>query len=87
MAQDVNSPNNKKGSLKERFAKGEKDPDFLINIMKLNSSSDFNLPNRHLKDILKIKATEEFSKDDVGLLLFFLKSTEDKNYKVYRPKS
>lgn len=84
MAQDVNSPNNKKGSLKERFAKGEKDPDFLINIMKLNSSSDFNFAKQASERYFENKkATEEFSKDDVGLLLFFLKSTEDKNYKVF----
>lgn len=84
MAQDVNSPNNKKGSMKERFAKGEKDPDFLINIMKLNSSSDFNFAKQASERYFENKkATEEFSKDDVGLLLFFLKSTEDKNYKVF----
>lgn len=84
MAQDVNSHNNKKGSLKERFAKGEKDPDFLINIMKLNSSSDFNFAKQASERYFENKkATEEFSKDDVGLLLFFLKSTEDKNYKVF----
>ncbi|MFY7845814.1 thioredoxin family protein [Chryseobacterium gambrini] len=84
MAQDVNSPNNKKGSLKERFAKGEKDPDFLINIMKLNSSSDFNFAKQASERYFENKkATEEFSKDDIGLLLFFLKSTEDKNYKVF----
>lgn len=84
MAQDVNSPNNKKGSLKERFAKGEKDPEFLINIMKLNSSSDFNFAKQASERYFENKkATEEFTKDDVGLLLFFLKSTEDKNYKVF----
>lgn len=84
MAQDVNSPNNKKGSLKERFAKGEKNPEFLINIMKLNSSSDFNFAKQASERYFENKKkTEEFSKDDVGLLLFFLKSTEDKNYKVF----
>ncbi|ALR30934.1 disulfide isomerase [Chryseobacterium sp. IHB B 17019] len=84
MAQDINSPNNKKGSLKERFANGEKDPEFLINIMKLNSSSDFNFAkNASERYFENKKKTEEFSKDDVGLLLYFLKSTEDKNYKTF----
>jgi thioredoxin-related protein len=84
MAQDINSPNNKKGSLKERFANGEKDPEFLINIMKLNSSSDFNFAkNASERYFENNKKTEEFSKDDVGLLLYFLKSTEDKNYKTF----
>jgi thioredoxin-related protein len=84
MAQDVNSPNNKKGSLKERFANGEKDPEFLINIMKLNSSSDFDFAKKASERYFENKKkTEEFTKDDVGLLLFFVKSTEDKNYKVF----
>lgn len=84
MAQDINSPNNKKGSLKERFAKGEKDPEFLINIMKLNSSSDFDFAKKASERYFENKKkTEEFTKDDVGLLFFFLKSTEDKNYKVF----
>jgi len=84
MAQDINSPNNKKGSLKERFAKGEKDPEFLINIMKLNSSSDFDFAKKASERYFQNKKkTEEFTKDDVGLLFFFLKSTEDKNYKVF----
>lgn len=84
MAQDVNSPNNKKGSLKDRFAAGEKDPEFLINIMKLNSSSDYNFAKQASERYFENKKkTEEFTKDDVGLLLFFLKSTEDKNYKTF----
>lgn len=84
MAQNINSPNNKKGSLKERFEKGEKDPEFLINIMKLNSSSDFDFAKRASERYFENKAkTSEFTKDDVGLLLYFLKSTEDKNYKVF----
>lgn len=84
MAQDINSPNNKKGSLKERFAKGEKDKDFLINIMKLNSSSDFEFAKLASERYFSNrKKTDEFTKDDVGLLLYFLKSTEDVNYNTF----
>lgn len=87
MAQDINSPNNKKGSLKERFANGEKDSDFLINIMKLNSSSDFEFARKASERYFANKKTgEELSKDDVGFLLFFLKSTEDPNYKIFTSK-
>ncbi|MBB4806052.1 thioredoxin-related protein [Chryseobacterium defluvii] len=84
MAQDVNSPNNKKGSLKERFAQGEKDPEFLINVMKLNSSSDFDFAKKASERYFENKKnTDELSKEDVGYLLYFLKSTEDPNYKVF----
>lgn len=84
MAQNINSPNNKKGSLKERFEKGEKDPEFLINIMRLNSSSDFDFAKKASERYFENKEkTSELTKDDIGLLLFFLKSSEDKNYKIF----
>lgn len=81
MAQDINSPNNKKGSLKERFASGEKDPEFLINIMKLNANSDYGFAKKASEVYFKNKKKgEELSKEDIGYMLFFLKSTEDVNY-------
>lgn len=87
MAQDINSPNNKKGSLKDRFAKGEKDPEFLINIMKLNSTSDYDFAKKASERYFENKnKAEELSKDDIGFLLFFLKSVEDPNYKVFTSK-
>ncbi|MBV8328816.1 thioredoxin fold domain-containing protein [Chryseobacterium sp.] len=84
MAQDINAPGNKKGSLKERFANGEKDPEFLINVMKLNSSSDYDFAKKASERYFENKKkTEEFSKDEIDLLLYFVKSTEDKNYTVF----
>ncbi|EJL69462.1 thioredoxin family protein [Chryseobacterium populi] len=84
MAQDINSPNNKKGSLKDRFAKGEKDPEFLMNIMKLNSTTDFDFAKKASERYFENKkSTEELTRDDIGFMLFFLKSTEDPNYKVF----
>jgi thioredoxin-related protein len=87
MAQDINSPNNKKGSLKDRFANGEKDPEFLINIMKLNSSSDYDFAKKASERYFETKKkTDVLSKDDIGYLLFFLKSVEEPNYKVFIAK-
>ncbi|KQR92575.1 disulfide isomerase [Chryseobacterium sp. Leaf180] len=84
MANDLNSPDNKKGSLKDRFAAGENDSEFLINIMRLNSSSDFDFAKKASERYFdNKKKTDEFTKDDVGLLLYFLKSPEDKNYRVF----
>lgn len=84
MAQDVNAPNNKKGSLKERFAQGEKDPEFLVNVMKLTSTSDFEFAKKASERYFENKKkTDELSKEDIGYLLFFLKSMEDPNYKIF----
>jgi thioredoxin-related protein len=84
MAQDINSQGNKKGSLKERFANGEKDPEFLINIMKLNSDTDYEFAKKASERYFENKkATDPMSKDEIGYMLFFLKSTEDSNYKAF----
>ncbi|UHO39341.1 thioredoxin fold domain-containing protein [Chryseobacterium capnotolerans] len=84
MAQDINSQGNKKGSLKERFANGEKDPQFLINIMKLNSDTDYEFAKKASERYFENKkASEPLSKDEIGFMLFFLKSTEDSNYKAF----
>ncbi|MCX8532853.1 thioredoxin family protein [Chryseobacterium luquanense] len=84
MVQDVNAVNSKEGSSKERFAKGEKSPEFLINIMKLNSNSDYEFAKKASERYFENKKKdEELTKDDVGLLLYFLKSSEDSNYKTF----
>ncbi|MCC3216274.1 MULTISPECIES: thioredoxin family protein [Chryseobacterium] len=84
MAQDINSPGNKKGSLKDRFAGGEKDPEFLINIMKLNANSDYEFAKKASERYFQNKKkTEELSKDEIGFLLYFVKSSEDTNYPVF----
>ncbi|AZA84808.1 disulfide isomerase [Chryseobacterium lactis] len=84
MAQDINAPGNKKGSLKERFANGEKNPEFLINVMKLNSETDYNFAKKASERYFENKKkTEELSKEEVGFLLYFLKSTEDGNYSTF----
>lgn len=84
MAQDINAPGNNKGSLKERFANGESDKDFLINIMKLNSSSDYEFAKKASERYFQSKKKdEELTKDEAGLLFYFLKSSEDANYKIF----
>ncbi|MFZ4929817.1 thioredoxin family protein [Chryseobacterium sp. Mn2064] len=84
MAQDINSPGNKKGSLKDRFASGEKDPEFLLNVMKLNANSDYEFAKKASERYFQNKKkTEELTKDEIGFLLYFIKSSEDNNYSVF----
>ncbi|SMO75155.1 Thioredoxin [Chryseobacterium rhizoplanae] len=84
MAQDINSPGNKKGSLKDRFASGDKDPEFLTNIMKLNANTDYDFAKKASERYFQNKKkTEELTKDEIGFLLYFVKSSEDPNYTVF----
>ena len=78
MAQDVKAGNSKEGSLKDRFAKGENSPEFLINIMKLNSTSDFEFAKKASEKYFATKKpTEPITKEEVGFLFFFIKSSKD----------
>jgi thioredoxin-related protein len=87
MAQDVKAGNSKEGSLKDRFAKGENSPEFLINIMKLNSTSDFEFAKKASEKYFATKKpTEPITKEEVGFLFFFIKSSKDFNFKYLQDK-
>jgi len=82
MAQDVNAGNSKGGSLKDRFAKGESSPEFLMNIMKLNSTSDFEFAKKASEKYFATrKADQPLTKEEAGFLFFFIKSSKDANFK------
>ena len=83
MAQEVKAGNSKEGSMKERFAKGEKSPEFLMNVMKLNSSSDFEFAKKASERYFANRNSKEpLTKDEVGLLFYFIKSSKDPNFKI-----
>ena len=83
MAQEVKAGNSKEGSMRERFAKGEKNPEFLMNVMKLNSSSDFEFAKKASERYFANRNSKEpLTKDEVGLLFYFIKSSKDPNFKI-----
>lgn len=72
------------GSMKSRFEKGEKDPDFLISIIKLHAESDYDFAKQASERYFKNKKTSEFTKEEVGYLLFAIKSVDDANYSIFK---
>ena len=84
LGREAAAVNSKFGSMKERFEKGETDPEFLINIIKLHSSTDYDFARRASERYFKNKKNKEFTKDEVGYLLFFVKSVDDANYKIFQ---
>lgn len=85
MAKQANDPNNNKGSLKERFKKGENDPAFLANVVRLNANTDPELAQKASERYFTVKKDMGvFTQDEVSMLLYFLKSTADSNYKVFK---
>lgn len=71
------------GSMRERFNKGEKDPEFLANIIRMHSSTDYEFAKQASARYFENKKTKEFTKDDLAFLFFFLKSYTDPNYRYF----
>ena len=83
IAKEANDPKLKNSSYKELFEKGEKNPDFLLNMMKQYAQSDYELAKKVSERYFTVKKNEPLTRDDLGLLLYFTKSTTDPNYKVF----
>ncbi|MDO5616869.1 MAG: thioredoxin fold domain-containing protein [Cruoricaptor ignavus] len=73
----------KGGSSKERFENGESNPEFLLNAIKLNANTDPEFAKRVSERYFAVKKNPEFTQDEVYILLHFLKSANEPNYKVF----
>ena len=87
IAKEANTPKMKSGSYKELFDKGEKDPDFLLNMMRTFVETDYDLAKKVSERYFQVKKNDPLTRDDLGLLLYFLKSPEDANYSVFVAKN
>lgn len=83
IAKEANNPKYATSSNKELFEKGEKDPEFLLNMMQLYADNDYDLAKKVSERYFEVKKNEPLTKDDLGMLLYFLKSPNDINYKVF----
>ncbi|MBU4538559.1 MAG: thioredoxin domain-containing protein [Weeksellaceae bacterium] len=83
IAKEANNPKYRNSSNKELFEKGESDPDFLLNMMSLYANSDYELAKKVSERYFTVKKGQRLTKDELGLLLYFLKSPNDPNYKIF----
>lgn len=83
LGKEAANANKSFGSMRERFEKGEKDPQFLINIIKLNSNSDYDFAKRASERYFKNKKDKIYTKEEASYLLSFVKSVDDPNYKIF----
>ncbi len=74
------------GTLKERFEKGESSPEFLLNVMREYVDADYPTAKKASERYFQNKTSAVWTKDDIGLLLYFIQSTEDSNYKVFNER-
>ena len=84
---DALDPNTSLSSLKQKFEKGEKDPEFLKNLAGLTLYSDIGYTGKVLEKYFEVKKSE-IDKGDVNLLLSGLQNqtTENPIYKIFVSK-
>lgn len=84
MGKEANNPFNKKGSIKGQFEKGEKDPEFLKNAVRVYANTDMDFAKKASERYFQVKKDKTFSQEEISMLLYFLKSTDDPNYQVFK---
>lgn len=73
----------KGGSAKEKFEKGDKDPAFLMNAIKMYANSDPNFAKKVAERYFEVRQNKDYSQEEVSALLFFLKTGNDPLYKTF----
>lgn len=82
IAQEANNPENIVNTPKARFEKGESDPELLIGLMRQFADSDYDFAKKVSERYFKNKKAEDFTKDDVGMLFYFTRSSEEPNFQI-----
>ena len=83
IGKEANNPKYAGSSAKELFEKGESDPDFLLNLMRQNAQTDYDFAKKVSERYFVANSKKPLTKEDLGLLLYFLKSPTDANYKIF----
>ncbi|RKT01600.1 thioredoxin fold domain-containing protein [Chryseobacterium defluvii] len=83
-AKDAEDPDKTLTALKQKFEKGEKDPEFLKNLAGLTIYNDTEFAGRVLERYFKTKT--EMSQEDIQMLLSATQSTEGPLYKIFQEK-
>ena len=86
IATEANNPLLANGNPKELFEKGESDPAFLLNMMRQNAQTNYELAKRVSERYFKGKKDQQLTRDDIGMLLYFVKSPSDANYEVFKDR-
>jgi len=80
-AMDAGDPNKRLTALKQKFEKGEKDSEFLLNLAELTVYNDTEFSNRVLERYFAAKP--EINQNNLQLLFQAMKSTEGAPYRIF----
>lgn len=85
-AKDASDPSKRVAALKERFEKGEKDPEFLKNLVNLTAFTEADYAGKVFEQYITAKANTPLAADDMQMLFTILKNTESPAYKIFKEK-
>ena len=85
-AKDASDPSKRVAALKERFEKGEKDPEFLKNLVNLTAFTETDYAGKVFEKYITAKANTPLAADDMQMLFMTLKNSESPAYKIFKDK-
>ncbi|MFP3592901.1 thioredoxin family protein [Chryseobacterium sp. SIMBA_038] len=83
-AKDAEDPSKRLGALKQKFEKGEKDPEFLKNLAKLTIYTDSEFAAKVLDR--KFKQNPNLDQEDMEMLLSGTRSSDGSFYKLFQER-
>ena len=86
IAKEVVNPENTLENKIAKFEAGEKDPEFLMGLIKNTYATDFSLAQKVATRYFQTRTDATYSKEEAGMLLFFTKTIDDDLYKIFTAK-
>lgn len=86
IGKEAGNPENTLENKIAKFNAGESNLEFLMGLIKNTFSSDFPLAQKVATRYFNVKTDQELSQEEVGMILFFTKSTEDELYTILNNK-
>lgn len=85
-AKDASTPSKRLEALKQKFEQGEKDPEFLKNLIMLTVYTDADYAGKVFDRYISAKSAQPLDINDVQMLFMLLKNTEGVAYKIFKEK-
>lgn len=86
IAKEAVNPENTLENKIVKFEAGEKDPEFLMGLIKNTYATDFSLAQKVATRYFQTRTDATYSKEEAGMLLFFTKTIDDELYKIFTAK-
>lgn len=85
-AKDASDPAKRVDALKQKFEQGEKDPEFLKNLIMLTAFTDTDYTGKVFERYMSAKSAQPLDANDMQMLFMLLKNTEGAAYKIFKDK-